>query len=362
MEAFILLTLSCNFDCKHCFLPDDLRKRKVSMSIDEFSVVLDKVEEIKKMVNEPEMLLILSGGEPLILGAKKLETYLKVIRSRFGENVRINVNTNLFFYNDRFGKIFQEYNVEVDASYDPYDVRFSDSKTEQRWKRNFHRVVETGVDVKIALTLTRRALKFDLLEFAREMGTAQYMMSHFCPIGSGWKNKDNLYVTKKEVAFYIMGLLYFQDLLKPLSIHPWKDLPHSYHQARIGSGVVDCWGPCYNCFAFTPGGGVYLSGFCYSSSPLGNIYSDTIAEILASDERISFMQWKLTRPECLECEHHFFCRGGCFSLAKVEEDKSTCPGLKPLMDFLSTGIIPGDIKGEFLEFLRNSTWMGKYLW
>ena len=356
MEALIIPTFNCQLKCRHCFLPEALRKKSVLMEDSEYEFILKKVQEMQDVVNDYGMLFIISGGEPLTVGVKQMGFYLESIRKHFGK-VPVNVNTNLLFYNREFGRLFVEYDVEVEASYDPVGVRFVNHEMEREWERKFKNALNDGVKIRVAITLTRKVLTFDLFRFAEKLGTRHYNMSHFCPLGRGWKNRKEFYVTKKELAFYIMGVLHFQDLFEGLDIHPWKDFPENYHSG----GAVDCWGECYNCFAFTPGGDVYFSGFCYSRHPLGNLYRDSLHEILFSEKRVSFIRWKLTRPECIQCEHHFFCRGGCFSLSKVVEDKTTCPGLKPLLDFLSMGRIPEELEGEFYRFIKNSTWMGKYL-
>ncbi|MBC8413293.1 radical SAM protein, partial [bacterium] len=91
------VTRRCNLDCKHCYLPADFKSDGIAgpAGAEELST-----EEARTLINQissesPEVMLILSGGEPLLR-----EDIYEIAEYASGKGMMVVVGTNGLLLND----------------------------------------------------------------------------------------------------------------------------------------------------------------------------------------------------------------------------------------------------------------------
>lgn len=111
-HLMITPSLACQASCAYCFGPN----RGPIMRPE----VFDKaVEWIDRTTPADEIVdITFHGGEPLIPGVKWYQRNLPILRERFGDRLRLHVQSNLWLLDEAFCRLFKEYRVSLGTSLD----------------------------------------------------------------------------------------------------------------------------------------------------------------------------------------------------------------------------------------------------
>lgn len=107
-------TFECNFRCQYCYHADtDYAKGKMDISL--FEELLDKTFAYYNHVE-----IIFHGGEPLLMGYDFIERAIGMINEKCPENtwLRIGMQTNGFFLDEKYCKLFKKNNIQTSVSVD----------------------------------------------------------------------------------------------------------------------------------------------------------------------------------------------------------------------------------------------------
>ncbi|MGC9100070.1 MAG: radical SAM protein [Caldisericum sp.] len=356
----ILPTTRCNLNCEHCYTRNVTSTYSFQDMDEEIAVkVVKGMSFFLETQGTYNLSVPIVGGEPLLVPFKVnkilFESLYKEI-GKYNENFVIFFNTNLVNLSDDYIQLFKDYPVKVCASYDPEGVRFKNEDLHRKWCRNVEKLTSVvGERFYISLTVMETVFgKFDLYAFLSNLGVKNLMLSVFSPLGNALNTLDKLFKSRRRIS---LGLIAFSETA-PFWLNVFftkKDMLQDYKSFVDGfGGGIECWNDCYNTFSILPNGDVTTAGFCFTTEIFGNIIHDPPEKILHHPLRLEFMLRKTAYPPCFPCEYKDYCRCGCTSLAKIEDD-SDCPGLKVYLDYVFKDVIPDD----YYDFI-SGTWFEKY--
>jgi len=277
-------TTKCNFDCKYCYVKWFGGDRELDQD------VLNKA--LQEIVNSPALEVIITGGEPLILGDKLKEIIKKLRKAKKG----IVLFTNGSLLTKEWLEFFKENNVRLHISLDTLlpgkDVR--NSNLLYKILRNIILARKVGIKVVIQSTLHPKNIEYfnQIRYFAKILGS-EMRYDIETPVCS-------------EMIFEFYSVLpKFKELLESLNIVPKKD-----HEG-CGAGV-------YSIFIRSDGSVTPCTMFY--NVVAGNIMERDLKDILNNPQSTLFKEiQKLCSSRfptnyldfCKRCPIRFMCNSGC---------------------------------------------------
>ncbi|MEM4140989.1 MAG: radical SAM protein [Nitrososphaeria archaeon] len=343
MEVEFRVTNLCQLNCEHCYIDAGRHQgSKIIWDKEIIDRVVDFTEGLVELISSRDktgkVMLKFSGGEPMLLGAKMLSYFSDRISSKLKFTV-LGIVSNFLSYNKDIGKIAKEYNWIVFASYDP-DIRFKEKRyLESVFERKVKEALDDGLDVILSVVMTRSLFKFDILNYALNLGVSTLYLAPYVSTGRGFFAGRYLRPSREEVVEFVK-LLYRMRGTQNIKLLPFDDIEEAYRSLRmIGYGSIECWSECFNDFGINPDLTVTSLGMCYEKGcfygKIGKDVRESVFNIVNSPDRLNFMKYKLFGNEqCTGCKFYSFCRGGCLSYEK-HEFSSECRGLFSLLEFLS---------------------------
>lgn len=315
--VYIKTTENCNLNCKHCFVPHVNNFMK-----DE---VFDKVVEKLNFFKNEKMNIIWHGGEPTLIGYKKMEEFLVKIKNKNNnENINHHIQTNLLSYDNNWKNIYEEYfDSFVGISYD-FDIRFfgKDEKKEILFWEKFNKLRNDGLSYNLIVTVTKKVLDLgpdDFFKWIIDKGITNIHLERLTKSGYAINHWDEIGFTNKEYNNFMkkLFLIYFNYL----KLNKFKN--NLIHMSPFESMLVNipkkqtfsCAGSCKNFFTFNPDGEV---GGCTSTTlKLGNVDQD-----MRKMARKNFIDKK----KCLDCDFKDICKSGCDVLTEIFDESGECIG------------------------------------
>jgi radical SAM protein with 4Fe4S-binding SPASM domain len=342
-ELELRLTNKCQLSCLHCYSKSSPYNNDVfpeNMLFSAMAKYFGILERIGIKKGEP-IVVSLTGGEPILLGVKYLKETVTLIKKAFqsiGVFPHINIVTNLLLFNKELLNFVRSEDITLVTSFDPEIRGFNGSNIDfpSLWKSQYLKAKEMGLHIPVIFVTTRQLLKWDFWGFIEEMQIKDIYLQPLQPVGRGEQNMNLMAVSRDEISDFIVGIMKDRNLIKEgrdISIHPYDSVKKEYELFKLtGIGSVDCWNDCYNSFSIRYDGNIGSPGECVSS--YGNIFTDSINEILLSAPRIRYMTMKtpFVHNECKNCYYEDFCRCGCHSLKKIPSRRE-CHGLKKVLDY-----------------------------
>ena len=116
------LTLDCNAKCEYCYLKDRHEYAGQKMSFETFKNLIDHIIYNEKIINSgKKIIMVMHGGEPLLLGKKFTEKILKYAYESFKEaeiDANLSFQTNGILLDDEYLDIFEKYKCTAGISFD----------------------------------------------------------------------------------------------------------------------------------------------------------------------------------------------------------------------------------------------------
>lgn len=115
----------CNLKCSYCYMyehPDQTWREQPKFITDEITYKLgNRVREYILDRNLNKFLIVAHGGEPLLLGSKKLHKFFKILKQRINlpeVDVKFGIQTNGILVDEEIVKVLQEFDIRAGVSID----------------------------------------------------------------------------------------------------------------------------------------------------------------------------------------------------------------------------------------------------
>lgn len=276
-------------------------------------------ETLSINTQDHKLVVVFHGGEPLLAGTTFYRWALPRLRKMFRyQQLRLNVQSNLWLLTEEFCELFTEYNVSVGTSLDGPKA-ITDAQRGTGYFRRTMAGIELarcyGLAVSCICTFTRQSATCasDIFNFFASEGLDITIHGAVPPL-----RQDSM-VDKWSLSSEAYGKL----LLRLLDLY-------SINMSRIRISTLDAL--CQSVFtqdgqictfrdclgkylAFAPDGGIYpcqrFAG--HTNFRIGNVHDNPSLEQLKLSSVWQFFREreKLVAEECGDCPHFAYCKGGC---------------------------------------------------
>lgn len=316
----------CNMRCRYCFYADETSKRKTAnygiMSMDTLCSVLEKI--LREVTHS--CTIVFQGGEPTLAGLPFFEQAVSICKEKNVNRCKISfaLQTNGLLIDDEWCEFLAKNHFLVGVSLDGPKELHDKNRIDAAGEGTYGKVMHTlqllkdhGVDTNILTVITADAAKnyrktYNF--FTRNGFDYQQCIPCLDPLGEPrgkqpWSLKPEQFEKYMKIAFdcwYLDAMRghkryhrYFDNLLLMLN----GQQPEACNMLGI----------CAMQYVVEADGGVYPCDF-YMLDPylLGNLNTDTLAQIDARRKEIGFVEQSFQKDEeCKVCKWYPLCRGGC---------------------------------------------------
>ena len=313
----------CNLNCAYCFYldrnTDPYKNLPVRiMSGETFRVMIGKFMEY----SYPQAVFAWQGGEPTLAGTAFFEKACRLQRlyGRDGHTVSNSLQTNGTLLNERWCRIFTDYNfllgISLDGPEEVHDLYRRNKGGRGTWRKvmaGIELLRRYGVAFNILCVVSKANVRRakDLYRFYGRLGVRhiQYIpLAEFRADGSplDWTITPQEYGRFLAETFRLwwpnrrrVRIRLFDNIAEALTGLPPGNC--ALHERCDTYTVVEHNGDVYPC-----------DFFVRPEWKLGNVNLDSFTEIANRQRRIGFAEKKsLSHPECLTCEYLLLCRRGC---------------------------------------------------
>ncbi len=313
----------CNLDCEYCFYLDreaDPYKELPGRRMTEET--LERLVDGFLFYSYPNSVFAWQGGEPTLAGPAFFEKAAE-LQQRFGrpgQSVSNALQTNAMLLDERWCRLFREYNfllgVSLDGPEDLHDRYRYNKQGKPTWRRVMDSVEllqRQKVEFNILCVLSKANVGHaaELYRFFRGLGVQhiQYIpLAEFDGLGQPLP----FTITAEEYGRFLCETfdLWWPDR-KKVRIRFFDNIAEALAGMKPGNCTLH--ETCDSYVVVEYNGDVYPCDFFVERSwKLGNINLDSFAEIARRQQRYRFAAKKtLPHPECQACEFQSVCHGGC---------------------------------------------------
>lgn len=336
-------TYECNADCDYCCSPPEDNKK---WTVEKFKVMFDRIEPIL----QENCTFIWHGGEPMLLSPRFYDECCEYVKTKLSDPV-FAMQSNLTRYSrEKWNPILKKhFNSSVSTSYDADEthrtINGDPALYAKRFKRAYREIGESGFSTGVITVLdkTNYHTVDDFIDFVVRHSDGKRMVGASINnmVASGRKEDDGSLLSSKEYADVLVhALKRWCDEKLEIRIEPLSSMLSSYingsssmrcgnnHSCARGMLLLDWDGGLSTCDELREIGG---SNFTY-----GNIFSNTIDEIVSSDFFKTISSRVYSIPfECRECDAFIMCKGGCPAYVlrnggRIEDKDPRCEQFKIL--------------------------------
>lgn len=326
LVVYLKTTETCQLNCQHCFT-NGINGKKIYFNPDTTIDWFKRMHEVCPTFNTGS--IIFHGGEPFLA---PLEDMLRVYEevSPLWPNINWSCSTNLTFnlteeHLEFFDKVFKK---GFCTSWDK-DIRFSNAKQEELWRKNLKTIVDRGHNITLNVSLNKALVKMDKVELTNWLNTLGVNYVQFERLtydGNALDNQD-IFPSNKELDDWFIGMHEVYNDIKP----HYKDVLLEGLYASIDKGIhggVRCRDCEQKIFTINADGGVAGCPNAAVDNAFGHI-NQSINMLLGSRGRINNISCEIERdPRCYTCDVFDICNSDCHQL-KWQED--ICAAPKTLM-------------------------------
>jgi uncharacterized protein len=313
----------CNLDCLYCFYLDrdldpyaDLPQRR--MPID----TLERLVDSWMFYSYPQSTFAFQGGEPTLAGLPFFEKLVEFQKKygRDGQSVSNALQTNGVLVDDNFAQLFREYNWLIGLSLDgPEEINDKYRYNKEghgtfKWvMRGMEAMKKHNVDFNILCVLNDANVEKprELYRFYKSLGVDNIQYIPLAEFG-GPGSRLPFAITPEQYGKFLcetfeewwpdrrrIRIRFFDNMAE--AIAGQKPGSCTMHETCDSYCVVEYTGDVFPCDFFVESGW-----------KLGNVTTDTFAEIARRNRRYAFAEKKtLAHPECQVCAYQSICHGGC---------------------------------------------------
>ncbi len=385
----------CNLSCDYCYYLEKSKLYKEAKNHVMSEELLEKfIDEYINSQTMPQVLFTWHGGEPLMrpisFYKKAIELQKKYARGRTIDN---SIQTNGTLITDEWCRFFKEHNFLVGVSIDGPQEFHDEYRKNRQGQPSFAKVMK-GIELLKKHGVEYNAMAvvndfnadypLDFYHFFKEIG-CHYIQ--FTPIVERISQRaDGLSLSsptqneKAELTDFSVSPEQWGNFLCAI-FDEWvrEDVGNYYIQLFdstlanwIGEqpGVCSMAKNCGHAGVMEYNGDVYsCDHFVFPEYKLGNLYSNTLVEMMYSDKQTKFGEAKSkTLPaQCKECEFLFACNGECpknrFTFTETGEPglNYLCKGyhkffkhVAPYMDFMKNELMNERPPANVMEWIKES--------
>jgi len=157
------LTYDCNLKCSYCYLCYDKFNDKRRMSFETFKCFVDSLAE-KRLINkkDKEIIVVLHGGEPLLLGAELLEKMISYFKEKFDANnlkYNLTMQTNGLLIDESFIPVLKKLNslgVSFDGMGEAFDMRSSNDAIKNKLISSIDLLKKNNINFGLVSVLSKQ--------------------------------------------------------------------------------------------------------------------------------------------------------------------------------------------------------------
>jgi SynChlorMet cassette radical SAM/SPASM protein ScmE len=285
------------------------------MTTNENLELIDQMSQIKIFT------VRISGGEPFMR-----EDILLIIESLVKKNIRVSINTNGMFITEgiarklsRYKQRIEDIMVSIDGSTDETHDKLRGNGSFFRMIKGIKNLVDAGFRPSAYTTVNKYNMNDieGIILLSKNLGISSVKFNELLPIGMGYKNFLELYVSGPERIKVL-------NKIKKLSIKYKNFISGTYLQlcelysiqpSKNNDGYLSGCGATLQSITIMPDGTVVpcdrMQNFI-----LGNVRKRTIVEIWRNSPGIKTFRKRFNKTlnhinECAECRYKNRCTGGC---------------------------------------------------
>ena len=385
----------CNLSCDYCYYLEKSKLYKEAKNHVMSEDLLEKfIDEYINSQTMPQVLFTWHGGEPLMrpisFYKKAIELQKKYARGRTIDN---SIQTNGTLLTDEWCRFFKENNFLVGVSIDGPQEFHDEYHKNRQGQPSFAKVMK-GIELlkKHGVEYNAMAVVNDFnadypLDFYHFFKEIDCHYIQFTPIverisqrADGLSLSSPIQNEKAELTDFSVSPEQWGNFLCAI-FDEWvrEDVGNYYIQLFdstlanwIGEqpGVCSMAKNCGHAGVMEYNGDVYsCDHFVFPEYKLGNLYSNTLVEMMYSDKQTKFGEAKSkTLPtQCKECEFLFACNGECpknrFTFTETGEPglNYLCKGyhkffkhIAPYMDFMKKELMNERPPANVMEWIKES--------
>lgn len=323
LSVLFITSHRCNLRCRYCY--ESTSHNGVEMTIEDAKRAFDWVAQLAELRKDSEILFMWFGGEPFVVGTRRIVELLKVQHEIFGQSaikVRNVVQTNLTLWDDELIPLLKGHfdnSISVSLDFNPQMRVFDNGKASQDMVMgNVAKLKAANVKVGLIGTLTRA-------DVGHESDVYAFYKSLNCPFrlnrahGTANTELDSLeFMSLDEFDEFVINIFKLLVADKP----PRGLFLNYYDEVRtLEKGV------CRGC-RLSPDEGINLaiepkgviSDWCRFGGALGTYYDP------CSIANFGVKGWSHEQPqECLACEYrNVICNGACEYEKTKSCEESSC--------------------------------------
>jgi AdoMet-dependent heme synthase len=289
-------TYACNQNCRFCYNPN--RNMKIDRTI------IDNIVMSIFQAWVPHVYLI--GGEPSLLGAKKLNEYIELLSQRSSVTIVTNGQVYLEDLSDKLACI----GIPMHGIGETHDFLAGKSGSFETAIKSVERYVKRGFDIRCipVLTKTNFDQMYDVIGLAKKLGMESVFVDRYEDGGIGSLRSLELKPSLEQFRMALGQMIEGRnDFGLPVG---WGTaIPFCLDERLIAENMfADCGAGITFC-AVNPKGEVRLCN--QSERVYGNVLSEPINEIWHKPELSEFRDLGWVEKPCLGCVVLSECMCGC---------------------------------------------------
>jgi len=315
----IKATLNCNLACKYCYGRDN---HFIGKEMDDVQIKkgLDFVLEYAKLIGANKLSLCWHGGEPFLLGEKRLGRILEYASELFLKNditCEFGTQTNATLLTPAYYSIIKKYfNSYVGVSLDlcsDYRVFKSNKVSNDLVIKNIDEAIAAGIRCGSINLITKQNINRveEIYHFYKQRNM-NVRLARVFPISAEDDKSNPMYVSDEEFASVMIR--YFELWASDTNPAKNTDIVRLVGDLLLGRPSI-----CFrerNCqeryLAISPGGDIHsCAEFDCRESVIGNFLTQTPQDFYHSNSRERIVERAPIPPQCSECKYETTCYGGC---------------------------------------------------
>lgn len=303
------------------------------------------VEWIDSFSKNDDLEITFHGGEPLLAGYDWYAHALALLRERFGNRVRLGLQSNLWLLDNALSELFREYGVSIGTSLDGPEAvtdRQRGTGYYARTMRGIEIAHQYGLNVGVICTFTRLSAPHyrDVLDFFIKQSLDFSVHAAVTPFKA---EPDDMFLLSPEEHANLFEKLFraYLDNVTCIQIPTFDLMARSVSTRQCSiCTFTDCLG---HYLAVGPGGEIYA---CNRFVPhpewqLSVVQAQPDEAVLSQApawQRLKVRE-ESTRVACGDCPHYEYCRGGCSYNAVtggLNARDPHCLAYKRLFDFITS--------------------------
>jgi radical SAM protein with 4Fe4S-binding SPASM domain len=314
--VYLRVVQGCNLNCSHCFTLGN----KDPILMTELSLIQNFLQAIKTNVDPKKITFYIHGGETFLASYDHLRSVNQLIHQIFPDAEKnIIPQTNLIYkVDDEYIQFLKnEYNSIIGVSWDA-EIRFGsiaiNKKTSQEdlFFTNFHKLVDAGIEVNVAITAQKNLLNYKPIELATKFAGAASIDFELLTVFD--EQSNSLKPNNVKWSNWLDELVDYYQHNDTTWCLPQVDL---FTKTLMSGQIYDCKCNCCDKRTFTlnPNGTVGLcpdKTYVEPFSTVNEMMTDWASfENKSLDVVIKKLVDKDEHVMCYSCEHYDICGGNC---------------------------------------------------